>query len=367
MKNLHLPHLEDLMLIEGVQGANTIMRFLQDINKSSKDINTSIKWDGAPAIIAGINPENGKFFVGTKSVLNKTKPLINYCNKDIETNHGHDLNLVYKLEQALRHLPKIWTGGIFQGDLLYHDVSIITLMGIYFTPNTITYKVEPQHPAYDDIINSKLGIAFHTQYTGDKISELQASLKNKNFFKPHPDVWLAPTSVNIPQVQFFFKDSFTGEENFFPEDADFIIPYHKELLIYINSLVRDNRKVTLNTDVSIYQFLNWLCFRKSKKLKTWNAEKTQLLRDYFFKNYRNWKELMEFYDMIVRLKESMIHSLNGKNSNILNTYINTNTGLVKTDHEGFVLSYEDGTAVKLVNREEFSRRNFEKWNRDADV
>ena len=44
---------------------------------SSGGVNMTVKWDGAPAIICGVNPENGKFFVGTKSVFNKT-PKINY-------------------------------------------------------------------------------------------------------------------------------------------------------------------------------------------------------------------------------------------------------------------------------------------------
>ena len=32
------------------------------------------KWDGAPSVVCGVDPLSGVFFVGTKSVFNKTEP-----------------------------------------------------------------------------------------------------------------------------------------------------------------------------------------------------------------------------------------------------------------------------------------------------
>ena len=89
--NLHLEHLEDNVLNNGVNGARDSINFLRSLRdmlagNSSNKTNITTKWDGAPAIICGTNPDNGKFFVGTKSVFNKEGKL-NYTNEDIDKNH----------------------------------------------------------------------------------------------------------------------------------------------------------------------------------------------------------------------------------------------------------------------------------------
>ena len=98
----------------------------------------------APAIICGINPENGKFFVGTKSVFNKN-PKVNYTNADISKNHSGEL--ASKLSIALKELKRLGIKGVLQGDFLFSqsDLKKISLDGedmISFTPNTITYAVQ---------------------------------------------------------------------------------------------------------------------------------------------------------------------------------------------------------------------------------
>ena len=77
-KNTHLEHLEDDIINRGSQGGVNAVNFLNAVrnmlagNVGGK-LNMSVKWDGAPAVFCGIkNPENGKFFVGTKSVFNKS-------------------------------------------------------------------------------------------------------------------------------------------------------------------------------------------------------------------------------------------------------------------------------------------------------
>jgi hypothetical protein len=84
--NTHLTHLEELVLTQGPKGFEMAKRFLLQLletlkGNSKSSVQTSVKWDGAPAIFAGINPENGKFFVGTKSIFNKV-PKINYTPED---------------------------------------------------------------------------------------------------------------------------------------------------------------------------------------------------------------------------------------------------------------------------------------------
>lgn len=98
-KNLHMEHIEDAIFNEGSKGTVEAIRFLESVTdmlsgNSKSSVNITVKWDGAPAVFAGVNPENGKFFVGSKSVFNKTTPKINYTNADIDKNHPGDLALL---------------------------------------------------------------------------------------------------------------------------------------------------------------------------------------------------------------------------------------------------------------------------------
>jgi hypothetical protein len=201
-KNTHLEHLEDEIINNGTKGAKTSIEFLKSIKKMLQGGKggsaISVKWDGAPAVFCGTNPENGKFFVGTKSIFNAT-PKINYTNADIKRNHGGAL--ADKLMIALKYLPKLGITGILQGDLLFtsSDKKTATVDGqksIIFTPNTITYAVPVVKSGffgsslYDNINKAKIGIIFHTSYSGKTMKGLNASFgasvsglkKNKSVF-----------------------------------------------------------------------------------------------------------------------------------------------------------------------------------------
>ena len=148
-KNLHLEHLEDEVLNNGINGTRAAINFLQSLRDmlaghSKKSVNVTVKWDGAPAVFAGINPENKKFFVGTKGVFNKN-PKVNYTEADIDKNHSAP-GLNSKLKVALKYLPKLGIKDVLQGDMLFtqDDFSTETIDGnpyLTFTPNTITYAV----------------------------------------------------------------------------------------------------------------------------------------------------------------------------------------------------------------------------------
>ena len=75
--NLHLEHAEDLMLMMGRKGVDEAFEYIDDLThtfssapKGNSKITT--KWDGSPAIFCGYDPADGAFFVGKKSVFNKT-------------------------------------------------------------------------------------------------------------------------------------------------------------------------------------------------------------------------------------------------------------------------------------------------------
>ena len=180
-KNTHLEHLEDDIINRGSDGGRNAVSFLKSVRNmlagsASGRVNMSVKWDGAPAIVAGRNPENGKFFVGTKSVFNKT-PKINYTPGDIASNHSGPV--AQKLNVCLKELKRLGITGIYQGDLLFTkgDTKVANIDGermITFTPNTITYAVPVSSALGRKISRARLGIVFHTYYTGKTMSSLGA-------------------------------------------------------------------------------------------------------------------------------------------------------------------------------------------------
>ena len=152
-KNTHLEHLEDDIINNGFAGGQNAVNFLQataDLlsGNSNKAVNITTKWDGAPAIVCGPHPENGKFFVGTKSVFNKT-PKVNFSVQDIKNNHTGEVANI--LQDCLRYLSTIGMKEILQGDLLYRNSTLKKTtyksasgkseQMISFQPNTIVYKI----------------------------------------------------------------------------------------------------------------------------------------------------------------------------------------------------------------------------------
>ena len=194
--NTHLTHLEELVLTRGEEGYEMARSFLLEMIKvlrgdGDTKVSTSVKWDGAPAIFAGINPDNGKFFVGTKSIFNKV-PKINYTVEDINYNHGHAPGLVDKLKKALYYLPSLGINKILQGDFMFDDgmLEIVDIDGephYRFKPNTIIYAVPVDSNLGQQIGNAKFGIVFHTTYNDLKSGASFGA--DVSQLKRRPDVW----------------------------------------------------------------------------------------------------------------------------------------------------------------------------------
>ena len=145
-KNLHLEHLEDEIINNGVDGGRAAINFLRSLRdmlsgNSRSSINMTVKWDGAPAIFAGKDPEDGKFFVAKKSVFN-VSPKLYKTEAEIDDDLSGDLNAKFKV--ALAEFSKLGIDGVLQGDLMYTDLDTTTIDGTkYYTfqPNTIVYAV----------------------------------------------------------------------------------------------------------------------------------------------------------------------------------------------------------------------------------
>ena len=143
MANTHLEHLEDDILNNGSAGGKNAVAFLRELGQMltepSSNIRITTKWDGAPAVVCGQHPATGNFFVGTKSVFNKTAPKI--CLSDSDIDEWYNGELAHKLKTCLKLLPQLGIKGVLQGDLLYtNDLGSKTINGeqcVSFTPNTI--------------------------------------------------------------------------------------------------------------------------------------------------------------------------------------------------------------------------------------
>ena len=385
-KNLHLEHLEDEVLNNGINGTRGAINFLQSLRdmlagSSKKSVNVSVKWDGAPAVFAGTNPENGKFFVGTKGVFNKN-PKVNYTNTDIDANHS-SAGLNAKLKVALKYLPKLGITDVLQGDMLFtqDDLSTETIDGkphITFTPNTITYAV-PKESA-SKIEKSKMCIVWHTTYSGDTLQDMRAtfSASIKGLTKTN-DVWFTDAE---------YKDT-SGTINFNKAETDAITAvlsltgktFRKMSSNFMNDLMKRDNIVTLiktynNTKVregqkisnTVKHASDLVKYVDTKLQKNIDSVKTPKAKDakkkikdeivgYLSSHKKDLRTIFDMQNFLVDAKNMIIRKL-GKARGVMDTFIRTDNGYRVTAPEGFVAIDQMGDAVKLVDRMEFSRANF---------
>lgn len=378
-KNTHLTHAADLSF-EGNKRTQESIRFLEsliDMLRGGADskLNLTRKWDGAPAIICGTNPENGKFFVGTKSVFNKT-PKINYTNADIDANHGG--GLADKLKVALQHLSGLGIKGILQGDFLYDqsDLAYKTMEGekyLTFTPNTITYAIGAGD-LQNKIKKAKMGIVFHTKYTGKELGDMKVSFNvSQSDFGSSSSVW----AIDAGYKDVSGKASFTEKEyanisslikkaktsaSKAKRGSDLIAktPAISSLInIYTNAKVKQGKY-----SFSSNEFVKFVDAKLQKdvvKLKSEKGrERKTKAKDAMLANIKSvGKDLNSVFQLNSDLQKCVLFIIRKlEEVQSLRTFIRTPSGFKVTRDEGFVASDKVGTAIKLVDRLEFSRANF---------
>lgn len=195
-KNKRIPHVEDLMFSEGREGLAASLRMLGEVLDRSENIGMTVKWDGKPAVVCGINPENGRFFVGTKSAFNKDVRVFHTVEEIVRGTENPEL--ASKLCECLAYLPRLGIKGVLQGDLLFTSDSLtVTSEEVSFTPNAIRYSVDRGTEAGRKIARARIGIAFHTVYEGRTMANL--SVASYRFdplsVAPDPLVWMPNISV----------------------------------------------------------------------------------------------------------------------------------------------------------------------------
>ena len=387
-KNVHLEHIEDEVLNRGVAGAREAINFLRSLRDmlsgdANKSVNITTKWDGAPAIICGTDPESKRFFVGTKSVFAKT-PKLNFTEDDIDQNHpGEGLN--QKLKIALRYLVDLKIPGILQGDLLFTkgDLKRDTIDGdTYYTfqPNTIVYAVPADSPLAKRMLQAEIGIVFHTAYHGQTLADAHASF-NVDIGSLHQtsDVWCRDASF----VDDTGSATFTNQETMMLTDllmhastqlksipSQFLSqllvqqPIVAALKKFQNAQIRQGQSIR-NPVQFIDQFLRSyetelnqaiLSAKKTDTKMNRTKEKTQVM-NFLQRNRAALVSIIELMNTLVESKLLILRKIQQVKS--LGTFLRTDTGFKATTPEGFVaVDLKKGNAVKLVDRLEFSRANF---------
>jgi hypothetical protein len=389
-KNLHLEHLEDEVLNGGVSGTRGAISFLQSLrdmlagHATGRTVNLTTKWDGAPAIFAGINPENGKFFVGTKGVFAQNAKL-NYTNADIDANHpGEGLNV--KLKIALRYLPELGIDGVMQGDMMFTsaDLKTETIDGksyITFQPNTIVYAVPSDSKLAENIKSAKMGIVWHTTYNGDNMADMKASFgADIGGLKQSRNVWFRDASFVDASGTATFTKQETDELNAILSQAGSLFrtisprtlntiatndTYKIAIKAWNNLKVREGKEITNTTQhvtgliATVEEKLNKSILEAKKAdTKQKRQQEKKMVMDFYKSNKNDLKKIFDLQNLLVRAKNMIVKKLQSVQDSV-GTYLRVDDkGLKVTAPEGFVAIDKIGNAVKLVDRLEFSQANF---------
>jgi len=377
--NTHLTHLEELVLTQGPEGYRMARAFLLELLKtlkgnSSSKIQTSVKWDGAPAIFAGINPENGRFFVGTKSIFNKV-PKINYTADDVIRNHGHAPGLVDKLTKALKYLPQLNIKNILQGDFMFDDEMVETVdidgeTHYRFKPNTIVYAVPADSDLGREIEKSRFGIVFHTTY--DSLDSGASFGADVSGLRRAPGVWFDDAFFTDDTGVVTLTDDEEAEIIRLVKEADDVnneidyegLPYDL-LNIYINSEIKSGSFLD-DPDKSFQGFINWYSQRAQTKVNKLKSDKgkqraTQNASEMIASFSSNKNDILNIFKVSRLLFEAKNIFIEKYNNAVYNTkhFVDDGSGdLVASNPEGYVAVDHEGNGIKFVDRLEFSRANF---------
>ena len=385
-KNTHLEHLEDDIVNQGKAGGINAIKMLRELGSMLTEPQSAVtittKWDGAPAIVCGIDPLTGYFFVGTKSVFNKVAPKI--CVTESQIDDFYTGGVVTILKECLKYLPSLGITGVVQGDFLFTESSKSNrVFGedacISFQPNTITYAVQTGTPVGNMVDKAKIGIVFHTSYTGESLSNMNASFGSPKI-NPTTDVAVFSSTftdasdaakMGISELQKYTAAVNKAEGslrqasaflNLITEQGEGRFMMNMLFKQYMNGLIRQGIEIT-DAQKTTNRFFQFYAARlkeeiDAKKTATAKTKYSKILADgliFLAVNRRPLYFTVASYMNLITAKEMIISRLE-KVKNI-KTFLKTETGYEVTAPEGFV-AISSGSVLKLVRRKEFSRANF---------
>ena len=402
IKNKHLEHIEDEIINHGAAGVEKALSYFNNLldtlgGHSDEPINITTKWDGAPAIFCGTDPEDGKFFVGTKGVFAKI-PKLNKTIKDIARNHPDDVkndevvskkSLRDKLTTALMYLSKLGIKDfVVQGDMLYtkdmiRKVNIDGEKYLSFKPNTITYAVPVGSQLADKILQTEIGIIFHTIYTGPSVAEMGASFGfDASNLTQTKDVWFDDANfkdvsgqVNLTEGETqHIRQAIEAARNLHGQLGDVYGFLNSEqckdltvdLKAHVNAIIRERGMFEQDPTTWANQFIERYVDKTNKAIAKLKTEAGQTKRrnamqacvNYLRENWDDIQNLYRVYLSLIEVKMTFMEKLSSLKM-MTDTFIEEPDGSFRvTDPEGFVAVDHLGSAIKLVDRLEFSKQNF---------
>ena len=403
-KNLHLEHIEDDILNFGVTGARAAVNFLRSLRdmlagSSRSSVNMTVKWDGAPAIFAGIDPSDGKFFVAKKSVFNKT-PLLYKTASEINADTKLPASLKPKFKIALSEFSKLGITEVLQGDLMFtkSDLATETIDGQRYTtfqPNTIVYAVPVGSPLDAKFKQAKIGVVWHTTYSGKSLPEMKASFgANIKGLRKISSVWMDDATYRDESGTATFTKTETEQITRILSSVG--VQFNKISSAHLNNFLALQNSLTGKMVGASYKTYNNSKVRRGEKISNpkqhaagymkWTSDKfdveigklktdksKQALTDKKNEMLSNLKrlestivEIIKFQGLVVDAKDMIVNKLNSVKQ-LTGTFIRTANGFKVTAPEGYVaIDRVEGNAVKLVDRMEFSFNNFtaiKAWDR----
>ena len=387
--NLHMTHLEDAVIDGGVTGTRNVINYLRNIRdmlsgNTATPVSLTTKWDGAPALFAGIDPADGKFFIAKKGLFNKN-PKLYKTESEIDDELKGDLADKFKV--ALKEFAKLGIEGVVQGDFLYtnDDLKTENIDGephITFHPNTIVYAVPKTSDLGKQISESKIGVVWHTTYRGKTLETMSASFGEAIASKQKKikSVWSIDAVFQDESGTATFSKQETKDitaklsaagKLFRKIKANKLNELHTNEKLnarvnsYINSKVRDGERITSVRAflIGLQQFIKEYYQKEADKVKQQKTKDakiaigTELLKYFDKREIRQVQNIFELYNILVDCKYMIINKLNQVEG--ITTLLKTSSGFEVTGQEGFVaIDHYSKNALKIVDRLEFSKANF---------
>lgn len=387
-KNVHMTHIEDRVIYGGVKGAREAifaLRSLRDMlaGKVSSSKNVTVKWDGAPAVFAGVDPSDGKFFVAKKGIFN-ADPKVYKSEAEVRDDTSGDL--ADKLVTAFNELKDLGIKDVIQGDVMFTkgDLNSESIDGekyVTFQPNTIVYAVPANSDLAKTLLKANIGVVWHTTYKGKDFQSMTASYGvNVKSLKKKASVWSIDadlpkdlsgtatlTQADTEEVtqqlskagKIFQKIKSTTLNELENNPA-----LATKIETFNNTLVRKGERIQ-STAKHVNDLISWFNDKYAKEYEKRKSEKGKLAvlakqeeeMKFFSKDNRKNLDLMfQLQNAIVDAKLIIIEKLDKLKT--IDTFVRTRNGFKVTGSEGFVAIDNEGGAVKLVDRLEFSTNNF---------
>lgn len=389
-KNVHMEHIDDLIFNEGVNGLRKAINFLQDLRDmlaghAASKITATVKWDGAPAIFAGVDPRDGQFFVAKKGVFNK-EPKIYKTQADIDAELSGELREKFTI--ALQEFSKLGIkSGVYQGDLMFTngDLKKVTIDEedyITFHPNTIVYAVPHNSQLGRSIRSAKIGVVWHTTYTGNSFETMKAAfgLPIVSKFKHVKSVWMDDANYKdysgtatftasetkkitavLSEVGKMFQSLDGAAIDYISKDPDLLMA----VKTYNNSKIRAGQTIG-NTSAHVTGLFNYIYDKYQKEIDSkktdkskgqWEEKRKKVMKFFTDHPKADIAKIFDLANLIAEAKGMIITKMN--EAGHIKTFLSTTTGFKPTGVEGFVaIDHLTGGAVKIVDRMEFSKANF---------